>query len=824
MAGIRYRFARFEVDPAARELRRDGEIVALPARAFDCLAWLLAHRDRAVGRDELIAAVWGRVEVSDALLSHAIVTVRRTLGDSGSDQLLIRTVPRFGYRWVGELEESTEPVARSGDDGAGETPQAGAPAASSRARPEATARASGARRVAGLAVLAVGALGVAAALGWFAPRGEHDTASPRAVGARAPTYPDGVVAPVAERPDAATGGAAAPASAGEAAPALVLPATVDAPAEWTWLRFGLMDLVANRLRTGGLRTMPSENVVGLIRTWTSTDGEALLRDPRMVAFATLRILPRVRVESGQWTVRLDAVGAQRSVSADARADEPTAAARRATDELLRQLGHRAGLAEGAEVPPALDELLQRSGAAMLADQLDVARRLIAAAPEELQREPRIVQRLAQVELRSGDYDAVVWRLSGLLDRLGTGGDPALRARALVTLAAAHVREQRMDKAGEAYEEAIALRGDANDPELLGIAHLGRGIVLAQAARIDEATSELGIARIALQGAGDGLGVAQVDVNLGDFELLRHRPAAALPMLAGAAARFAALGAREGTAYALTSQVRAQRELLDPAAALATSERFWPPESHTSNRRLREELRCTRAEVLADLGRLDAAEALLDRVSAYPDLAAARALGARAEALAARLAWRRGQWADAARKAAGALRLGLADSDPVLGVRTTLLHARALRALGDGPAADAALLRLRDPAGPDAAWRGMYADLAAAEQDWAKGRREAALPRFEAAWRVAETANVPEDLAETGSAAAAAWIAAGDLDTARAVAGRIAPFAERDLRAALTQERLYRALGQDDAERAAAETVARLVGDGALPGDVAGPTP
>jgi hypothetical protein len=119
---------------------------------------------------------------------------------------------------------------------------------------------------------------------------------------------------------------------------------------------------------------------------------------------------------------------------------------------------------------------------------------------------------------------------------------------------------------------------------------------------------------------------------------------------------------------------------------------------------------------------------------------------------------------------------------------------------------------------------MYADLAAAEQDWAKGRREAALPRFEAAWRVAETANVPEDLAETGSAAAAAWIAAGDLDTARAVAGRIAPFAERDLRAALTQERLYRALGQDDAERAAAETVARLVGDGALPGDVAGPTP
>ena len=51
MTGVRYRFGRFRLDPAARELREGGELVALPARAFDSLVWLVEHRDRAVGRD-----------------------------------------------------------------------------------------------------------------------------------------------------------------------------------------------------------------------------------------------------------------------------------------------------------------------------------------------------------------------------------------------------------------------------------------------------------------------------------------------------------------------------------------------------------------------------------------------------------------------------------------------------------------------------------------------------------------------------------------------------------------------------------------------------
>src|SRR5690606_22846605 len=154
-----------------------------------------------------------------------------------------------------------------------------------------------------------------------------------------------------------------------------------------------------------------------------------------------------------------------SARVEARADNVIAAAREAADALLDRFGHaRAMDAADAERSPALDELLQRTGAAMLADQLDAARALIDAAPPELQREPRIEQRLAQIELRAGDYAGVEARVLALLDRLGAPRDAALPARALVTLPAARVREGRIGTAaaGDAGTTALAQQPDGPD--------------------------------------------------------------------------------------------------------------------------------------------------------------------------------------------------------------------------------------------------------------------------------------------------------------------------------------------------------------------------
>jgi DNA-binding winged helix-turn-helix (wHTH) protein len=104
MAAVNYTFAGFQLDPAGRELLQDGARVSLPPKSFDCLVYLVQHRDRAVGRDELISAVWGRADVSVALLAQTLLRARRAVGDTGTEQTAIRTVPRFGYRWIAPTE------------------------------------------------------------------------------------------------------------------------------------------------------------------------------------------------------------------------------------------------------------------------------------------------------------------------------------------------------------------------------------------------------------------------------------------------------------------------------------------------------------------------------------------------------------------------------------------------------------------------------------------------------------------------------------------------------------------------------------------------
>lgn len=104
------RFANIEIDSARRELRRDGELVAVEPQVFDLVLYLIGNRDRVVTRDDLIEHVWkGRI-VSESTLATRLNSARRALGDDGERQALIKTVARKGVRFVGEI---TEPAAPS---------------------------------------------------------------------------------------------------------------------------------------------------------------------------------------------------------------------------------------------------------------------------------------------------------------------------------------------------------------------------------------------------------------------------------------------------------------------------------------------------------------------------------------------------------------------------------------------------------------------------------------------------------------------------------------------------------------------------------------
>lgn len=116
-----YRFEDFSLDGGRRELRRGDEIVAIEPQVFDVLEFLIVNRARVVSSDDLLRAVWqGRI-VSDGTVSTRINAVRHALSDSGAEQRLIRTLPRKGYRFAGDVRPDPD-SARPNDLAAVEQP------------------------------------------------------------------------------------------------------------------------------------------------------------------------------------------------------------------------------------------------------------------------------------------------------------------------------------------------------------------------------------------------------------------------------------------------------------------------------------------------------------------------------------------------------------------------------------------------------------------------------------------------------------------------------------------------------------------------------
>ncbi len=110
-------FGECELDLERRELRLGKGPIHVEPQVFDLLAYLIAQRDRVVSKDEILEAVWhGRI-VSEATLSSRINAARQAIGDNGKTQTFIRTVPRRGFRFVGEVRAQSDAAAVSANAG-----------------------------------------------------------------------------------------------------------------------------------------------------------------------------------------------------------------------------------------------------------------------------------------------------------------------------------------------------------------------------------------------------------------------------------------------------------------------------------------------------------------------------------------------------------------------------------------------------------------------------------------------------------------------------------------------------------------------------------
>ena len=95
-----YVFEGYELDTRRHELRHEGALVAVEPQVFSVLAYLAAHADRVVDKEELLDAVWQTRFVTESALTSRIKAARRAIGDDGRAQQAIRTIHGRGYRFV----------------------------------------------------------------------------------------------------------------------------------------------------------------------------------------------------------------------------------------------------------------------------------------------------------------------------------------------------------------------------------------------------------------------------------------------------------------------------------------------------------------------------------------------------------------------------------------------------------------------------------------------------------------------------------------------------------------------------------------------------
>jgi DNA-binding winged helix-turn-helix (wHTH) protein len=771
-----YRFGDFLLCPSTRELRRGGERIALPAKSFECIVYLVAHRERAVGRDELVSAVWGRAEVGESVLNQTVLHARRALGDAGRAQNVIRTVVGFGYHWVAPTEAV---VAPPDDRSAGESATSATPPKTDNKQ----------RRGYRLAVLfAMLAATAIATIVFVAMLPGKDRAA-------APKSHDAVV---------------------------VLPVASAEAADTAWLRLGMMDLIANRLRENGATVVPSDNVVALARAFDTHDREDLDRLAAAVG-ARLVLQPRATETQAGWEVELASARGP-ALSVRANASDPLDAALAATNLLGAKLGLSRSAITAADGEPSLRTLIQRIKAATLSDDLDEARRLAAQATPEQRADPELRFRIAKVDAQAGRATEAEAALRTLLSQVGAEHDPRLRARILDALGVLALQRNAPAAAERLHDEAIDLLAASGNEGQLGKSFGNRAAARFAQHRDEDAMRDFARARGALENAGDTLSLTFLDANLGAMDMLRDRYREAAEIFERAATRLEAMRVYYAALNGWDAAAQSRLLLLEPAAAARIEPRLRDLAGRVADPRLRLGAALTRAEILAANGSVSEARTLLAQSRAELEHAdVPPSLAGRADAIAARFELAASNAAGAADDAAAAFDRLVDADDARERVRNWLVLVRAGIASGDVDAAAASLRRIeqRRDAAPTHAAR-IYASIAAAELALARGDEATARAAFDAALDDAVEGRVPIDILEAAGALAGWLIKTGDLAAASAVVERVTPWAGQSYEASLLQLRLYHAAGLASAWATALDRTRGLAGERPIPAAVATP--
>ena len=105
-----YGFSSFRLDPESWRLSDGMQLRPLRPKTFELLRHLLDNAGRLVSKEDLLAAVWPGIKVTDSSLSTCMNELRHALDDKPQRPRFVETVHRRGYRFIAPVATTDDEV------------------------------------------------------------------------------------------------------------------------------------------------------------------------------------------------------------------------------------------------------------------------------------------------------------------------------------------------------------------------------------------------------------------------------------------------------------------------------------------------------------------------------------------------------------------------------------------------------------------------------------------------------------------------------------------------------------------------------------------
>src|ERR1700679_34231 len=93
-----FEYGQWRIDLGRRELRSNGTVVPIGARAFEIVELLVQSANELVTKNDILSSVWPGAIVDDNTLQVHVSAIRKALGP---DRALLKTASGRGYRLLG---------------------------------------------------------------------------------------------------------------------------------------------------------------------------------------------------------------------------------------------------------------------------------------------------------------------------------------------------------------------------------------------------------------------------------------------------------------------------------------------------------------------------------------------------------------------------------------------------------------------------------------------------------------------------------------------------------------------------------------------------